>query len=244
MEKQRFLAKIEKSKDGCWEWTGCCDSGGYGEFCLNRKQTRAHRAAWILFNGPIPEKMFVLHSCHKKSCVNPNHLFLSKQRCPLTLEKRFWSKVKKQKNEECWEWQASCDRKGYGQFSINRVMVRAHRVAWQILKGSIPEGKCVLHHCDNRKCVNPNHLFIGTVKDNQQDMVKKQRYALNCVKLKSHDIFEIRKKYASGNITQYQLAAEFKISQAQISEIVRGKHWKCVGGQIVPKNFGSRKNDN
>lgn len=90
-----------------------------------------------------------------------------------TLEDRFWSKVNK--TPFCWEWTASLSH-GYGQFMMpNRKLNRAHRVAWILVFGSIPLGLHVLHKCDNRKCVNPNHLFLGTNQDNIIDRVSKNR---------------------------------------------------------------------
>ena len=87
----------------------------------------------------------------------------------------------------CWNWTGSVDSKGYGSIK-DGVTSRAHRVAWKLYKGKIPEGIFVLHTCDNRKCVNPNHLFLGTSKDNVRDMMDKGRHP-NCVeKIKTHCI--------------------------------------------------------
>lgn len=95
---------------------------------------------------------------------------------------RFWSKVHKTSSPHgCWEWTASCFEKrgGYGQFSTvsfsGRKRYSAHRFSWLIEHGSIPKGLCVLHRCDNPKCVNPMHLFLGTDMDNVRDMRAKRR---------------------------------------------------------------------
>ena len=88
--------------------------------------------------------------------------------------KRFWSKVHVKLPEDCWEWQANLG-KGYGMFWFGKDSIVAHRVSWMMLRGPIPEGMNVLHRCDNRKCVNPNHLFIGTQSDNVCDMLSKGR---------------------------------------------------------------------
>ncbi len=110
------------------------------------------------------------------------------------IESRFWRKVNKNTSNGCWEWIAQIKppdkttEGGYGIFSCldynkgkypngnaKQIRKRAHRVSWELTFGSIPNEMCILHKCDNRKCVNPGHLFLGTVNDNNQDMIKKGR---------------------------------------------------------------------
>ena len=93
-------------------------------------------------------------------------------------EARFWAKV--QKTDSCWLWTAAKNRFGYGRFMLNGKVVRAHRVAWTLAYGQIPEGAgfhgtCVLHLCDNPMCVNPSHLVLGTQGENCRDMASKGR---------------------------------------------------------------------
>lgn len=98
------------------------------------------------------------------------------------IAERFWSKVAKGAPDTCWEWQASRNNHGYGQFGIAspdgpRRMVGAHRVAWELTNGPIPDGQEVCHRCDNPPCCNPADLFLGTQQDNLDDAASKGRTA-------------------------------------------------------------------
>lgn len=89
---------------------------------------------------------------------------------------RFNKFVSRPADSNCWLWTGAKMSRGYGTFSIGVKTYRAHRIAYEIAKGPIPEGKFVCHTCDVRDCVNPAHLWIGTVTDNAQDMMRKNRF--------------------------------------------------------------------
>src|SRR5882724_6243558 len=89
---------------------------------------------------------------------------------------RFWAKVDQSGGENaCWRWTGATSRGNRGSFRLLGSNKQAHRCAWEMTYGAIPEGLCVCHHCDNGSCVNPQHLFLGTHRDNMDDMFAKQR---------------------------------------------------------------------
>ena len=96
---------------------------------------------------------------------------------PTSIEERFWAKVDK-KPEGCWLWTASRDSCGYGHFWFRGRLVQAHRVSYQLSVGEIPADRCLLHSCDVRECVNPEHLRIGTPADNAHDRSERGRYGV------------------------------------------------------------------
>ena len=153
---------------------------------------------------------------------------------------RFWSKVDIKSEDECWNWTACKINTGYGQFGINYKIYKAHRISWIIHNCDIPEGLLICHTCDNPSCCNPKHLFLGTAKDNTQDMIKKGRYytgnhkGLNTgikngnTKLTEEQVLEIRQKYIPWEYTQKMLADEYGVGITIISYIINNKSWKHI----------------
>ncbi len=151
-----------------------------------------------------------------------------------TIEERFWAKVYRagphldKMDTPCWMWTAGRNRRGYGTFQRERPL-RAHRVSWEIENGGIPDGKWVLHHCDNPSCVRPGHLFLGTHKDNMHNRSEKGRQArgerVGRAILSDAAVREIRRRYAAGGVLQQSLGDEFGVSQSMISRICRRDAW-------------------
>lgn len=156
---------------------------------------------------------------------------------------RFWYMRKNQKEDfwkyvdiglenECWNWKSSCDKDGYGDWRDSPLERKTHRMSYVLTYNINIDGLCVLHSCDNPKCCNPKHLFLGTHQDNVKDKVSKGR---QCVgeengnhKLTKKDVTEIRELYSSGTYFQKELAKKYGVHQRHISEIVCKKHWKNI----------------
>lgn len=153
-------------------------------------------------------------------------------KAPRPIADRFWPKVRKGRG--CWTWMAAHNRRGYGvvgRGGKNGGMVSAHRVAWEITYGPIPDGLWVLHKCDNRSCVRPKHLYLGTAYDNTHDMLRRGRHGNTGLpgernhkaKLTVAQVRAIRRE--AGTVPQYVLAERYGVTGATISAIVQGKTW-------------------
>lgn len=140
---------------------------------------------------------------------------------------RFWLHVRK--SDQCWEWTASLVD-GYGLIRDGRSKVYVHRYSYQLHCGAIPDGVHVLHTCDNRRCVRPDHLFLGTQTDNMRDMVSKGRNANVCgeanpnAKLTDADVADIRLMRAA-KCSRAEVAAKHGISEGMVTLITSGKAW-------------------
>jgi hypothetical protein len=137
---------------------------------------------------------------------------------------RFLGKVK-QTAFGCHEWQAGINRGGYGKLWFRgKCSVPAHRVAHELFVSPIPENRCVLHHCDNRLCVNPEHLFLGTQPDNIADMDAKNRRGTRS-HLSTVDARKIKMILAHG-VSQQRAGQMFNVDQTTISKIRLGKTFR------------------
>lgn len=145
--------------------------------------------------------------------------------------KKFWSRVEKRGEDECWQWLGSFDKDGYGQMrnGVLRIQDRAHKFSARLHFGEIPKGMCVCHSCDNRWCSNPKHLFFGSALDNQNDKVAKNRHAKGeqqgHSKLTEAQIAEIRSR---ANESYRTLCQEFDLVPSTVYRIWRNQSWKHV----------------
>lgn len=147
-------------------------------------------------------------------------------------EEQFWSRVKKNANEKgCWEWQGGTNKKGYGQVHFKAKQWRTHRLAWFLITGKDSE-LFILHYCDNRICVRPDHLFEGTNDDNMKDMVAKGRAAhgdVHCnAKLTVEKVKEIKRLFITTNFTNSKIARIYKVGYNAIRKIRIGETWQHV----------------
>ena len=139
--------------------------------------------------------------------------------------------MKVKKTKKCWIWTAGTRGNGYGTLKLNRKSIDAHRVSWMLTNGIIPDGVWVLHHCDNRLCVRPDHLFLGTPRDNVIDMMKKGREKMpgnfkkgvpNIRRKLSEEIVRlIRKEYIETLTSYSKLAKKYNIAKTPIANLLR-----------------------
>lgn len=145
-----------------------------------------------------------------------------------SIQERFWSKV--QKTDTCWLWSSHRNKHGYGSFWYADTMAKAHRVAYVLAYGPIPEGLCVLHQCDVTSCVNPSHLFLGTQAENVADRQRKGRQA----RLKGEAsgpckiTTETARKILHGTGLHQDIADAHGVSRALVSAIKNRRVWRHI----------------
>lgn len=190
--RERLEARLVLSSTGCLDFKSE-SSSGRAQIKVNGKLVYVHRFAWELAHGPVPVGLEVLHHCDGTLCCQtrptigyPNgHLFLGTRpdRRSRAVTERLEAWLVDQPNG-CREFDGTRTKFGYGQIGVGGKMVLAHRLAWELANGPIPDGLCVLHHCDNPPCCQTEptpgypdgHLFLGTNADNSADRDAKGRH--------------------------------------------------------------------
>lgn len=159
----------------------------------------------------------------------------------LTLRERFLAKVCPDASTGCWLWQGLVRPDGYGATQYNGKEHGAHRVSWMLFRGEIAPSMVVCHKCDVRACVNPEHLFLGTVAENVRDMTGKGRYPRGekhgSSRLIAEQVSRIKTMLAEDRMYMSEIAREFGVSISTIARIKQGKTWRDVEAHqlsIVP----------
>lgn len=257
----RFWEKIDKKSDNeCWKWIACKNKSGYGLISYREKTGRdvslvASRVAYQIYNGKIPSRGAIHHSCGNSDCCNPNHLYLIKyKKVNIEFKKEEISKIileniKINLKTGCWEFQKIKKRKNYGEIHYKGRVFKAHRLSYMLKHNNfnIPSTTKICHICDNPTCLNPDHLFAGTQRENIYDMEAKGRS--NHVKgiengnskLNEKQVIKIRNEYSLRKISQQKLGEKYGTSSSMVGEIVRGNFWKHVGGKITLTSKGRIK---
>lgn len=183
--------------------SACSVAGCTGKFSA-KTYCRKHYRNFCLYGDPVKSL--------RKSGVGP------------TVEDRFWARVDKLSSPRgCWEWRGPVSSNGYGIIRVNGKSVGAHRAAWYYSYSEWPY-PMLRHACDNRICVNPSHLTVGTHKENMQDLTNRNRQAS---KLTLPDVRRIKQQIAQG-ARNVDLAREYNVAPNTIRSIRLGKNWKHV----------------
>ena len=142
------------------------------------------------------------------------------------------------KDNGCIEWIGAISSTGYGSLTYKQRRYTSHKISYTINYGKVPKGLCVLHKCDNRSCINPDHLFLGTLKDNVHDMMQKGRnnqareFGNNNCKLSNQQVVDIRESYKTQKTSHRKLAKEYGVNHRVIGRIITGearKHATLLG---------------
>jgi len=248
--KAKVLSNAVHMPSGCLVWQRSC-SGGYpqigGRFNGKAWIRRVHLLVWEWAHGEVPLSFYVGHSCQERKCVAVEHLQLisaydqtqaaqTAQMKPTrdTDIARFMEKVEKQPSG-CWIWTATPSLAGtYGLFWLDGQNMGSHCASVVLFhKKSIPKKMVVMHSCDDRTCVNPDHLSVGTYKENMEDMIQKGRdRSLGSrntqAKLTEAQVLSMRAEYVDRPGEIMRLSAKYQTSPSDVSGIIYGKSWKHI----------------
>src|SRR3990172_29465 len=206
---------------------------GRGKFCS--------KACWRAYQRTSRPRQTTCQQCGKIFSASPHRIERAEAKhcsheCHWLAQKRelvdyFWSQI--DQTGSCWLWIGPINSgNGYGRFSFEMREVYAHRVSYELHYGPIPTGRQVCHHCDNHLCVHPDHLFLGTQRENNldRDFKDRVRHGENhaSAKLTEADVIAIREAYAANQTTYRALAQQYNVSHGTISGIIGRRTWKRV----------------
>lgn len=236
----RFWARVEKQDGGCWLWT----PRERRIYVTRRYTPTAARAAWEHWRGPVPgDGMVVSPDCDGR-CVNPSHMRIRMRprvtaggRMNDALLRKFFGRFTVTEGlssphvgTPCWRWTGNFHSQGYGKVGVGRGYELAHRLAFQHWHRAIPgsdNDANVMHACDNRWCVNPEHLSLGTTNDNIDDAARKLRLAHF---MTPERVLLIIRMVEDGH-TWPEVADAVGASQGTVSDVLAGRTWAWLTGR-------------
>jgi hypothetical protein len=247
-----FVDSFTTIGDQCYIWKGITNTSGipYINFREHKggKQTSfsVTRIVYDYYCGELKgNRDYVLQTCGNKLCIRPEHLYLGRYTSRRNEKEPKLSEINLiglirisedltsfvERTDYCWNWTGTINKFGYGIITHKYYLYFVHRLAYVKHFGSVPENMFVLHKCDNRKCINPEHLFIGTNRDNVDDMLNKERQPRGETKhnsiLLERDILLIRKMKQEGE-TLKDISKYFNVSEGAIYDVIARRTWKHI----------------
>jgi hypothetical protein len=222
--EEKMMKKVFSNGD-CWIWMGTINKSGQPHVSIDGVAYSPHFYLYEKKHGEVGAR-YLDSSCGNIRCVNPEH------RKPRTLENRLLSNVAIDEQTGCWNWTGSYFKSLYGRITIDGKNALAHRVSYGHFYGEIPDGLFVCHSCNNKRCINPRHLYVGTINDNARDAVLSGDTAKGenngMAILTREKVVEIKRLIKSRQVVYRKIAEIFGVSRQAIKDIASGRTWSWV----------------